>query len=89
MTYTAIKIPVIESEKGWGQRVDDHMICLSSTIANAFVVEFNSKNNEPQTPDWYMYADNYHAPIEITEAQFNHINNQPEKREWLSKLKKI
>lgn len=44
--HVAIKIPVIESERGYGSKVDDYMICKSVEDANAFIEEFNSKNNE-------------------------------------------
>jgi hypothetical protein len=53
---------VIESEAGWGQKVDFVKTFDTLENANAFVKEFNSKNNLPYVPDWYMYAEN---PIEI------------------------
>lgn len=51
MTYIAIIVPVYESERGWGSKIDDHMVCLSNKDANDFITEFNSDNNEPSVPD--------------------------------------
>ena len=51
--YTAV---IIESERGWGQRVDGTKEFKSEKKRDNFIQKFNSKNNEPVTPDWYMYA---------------------------------
>ena len=51
-----IKVYIIESEAGWGQRVDEVKEFATQELADAFIKEYNSKNNEPVTPDWYMYA---------------------------------
>lgn len=51
-----IKVELIESERGWGQRLDEVREFPSREEAEAFVAEFNSKNNETTVPDWYMYA---------------------------------
>jgi hypothetical protein len=60
------KVYIMESERGWGQRVDEVKIFDSSTYdgdsdkalaeAKKFVKEFNADNNLPDVPDWYMYA---------------------------------
>jgi hypothetical protein len=88
-THLAIKIPVIESEKGWGQRTDDYMVCLSLSAGKEFIRTFNKVNNLPITPDWYMFAEDTFINIEITDTQKNHIESSDEKREWLSKLMKL
>lgn len=49
-------VAIIESERGWGQKVDDVKEFESFEQAEKFVVEFNSKNTETEVPDWYMYA---------------------------------
>lgn len=54
----AVMVPVIESERGWGQKIDDHMVCLTNEDAGNFSKEFNGKNKPGPTPDWYMYAVN-------------------------------
>jgi len=51
-----IKVEIIESERGWGQKVDSVKTFPSLKKAEAFVVKYNSKNNLPEVPDWYMYA---------------------------------
>jgi len=50
------KVQIIESEHGWGQRVDEVREFKTFDQANEFASEFNAKNNLPQVPDWYMYA---------------------------------
>lgn len=50
------KVYIIESERGWGQRVDEVKRFESLDEANRFVKEFNAENNLPNVPDWYMYA---------------------------------
>lgn len=83
-----LKVPVIESERGWGSKVDDYMICLSTKDAMNFIQEFNAKNTDTVVPDWYMYADFNISPIEITEQQFNLISKEEKSRIWLSVLNK-
>lgn len=51
-----VKVYIIESEAGWGQKVDEVKEFPSVEEAEAFCREYNSKNNLPTTPDWYMYA---------------------------------
>jgi len=87
MTHLAIKVPVIESERGWGSKVDDHMVCLTIEDAKEFKEEFNAKNNESSTPDWYMYADNTTTPMDINDKQYKLLKK--EKRVWLSHLRNI
>lgn len=51
------RVKVIESERGWGQKVDSIKEFDSYEEAKAFQAEFNSHNNKTVVPDWYMYAD--------------------------------
>jgi hypothetical protein len=53
-----VKVEIIESEKGWGQRVDEVMEFPSLKEAEDYCREYNNKYNPPmvETPDWYMYA---------------------------------
>jgi hypothetical protein len=51
--YTAV---LIESERGWGQRVDETKEFKSEKKRDDFIKEFNASNNKSTTPDWYMYA---------------------------------
>ena len=50
------KVYIIESEKDWGQRVDEIREFDTEDEADAFVIKFNSANTGDVTPDWYMYA---------------------------------
>jgi len=54
VVYTAV---LIESERGWGQRVDEVKEFKSEKKRDEFITKFNAKNNEPTVPDWYMYAE--------------------------------
>lgn len=51
------KVIIIESERDYGQKIDEIKYFESEDIAKGFVKEFNSKNNLTKTPDWYMYAE--------------------------------
>ena len=53
-----VKVNIIESERGWGQRVDEVKEFDSLELAEAYVTEFNFRNNmEDTVPDWYMRAE--------------------------------
>lgn len=56
------KVIIIESELGWGQRIDGVRDFDSYEAANAFVNSFNEENNDERAPDWYMYAQ---PPVEV------------------------
>ena len=51
-----VQVEIIESEAGWGAKVDEVKVFDTPQLAAEFIQEFNSKNNESTTPDWYMYA---------------------------------
>lgn len=51
-----IKVEIIESERGWGSKIDEIVEFDTKEQADSFIKEYNSKNNLPTTPDWYMYA---------------------------------
>lgn len=52
-----IKVYIIESEAGWGQKIDETLEFETKSEAEKFVKEYNEKyNNSPTIPDWYMYA---------------------------------
>lgn len=51
-----VKVLIIESERGWGQRVDSIQNFDTREKAISFCEEFNRDNNEPVVPDWYMFA---------------------------------
>lgn len=53
-----VKVFIIESEAGWGQRVDSQLEFPTKEEAEAYCREYNLKHNPPldHAPDWYMYA---------------------------------
>jgi len=87
MKNIAYKIAIIESEKGWGRKIDDYMVCLSSEDCIVFKNEFNSENTQENAPDWYMQVEGNPSMIELSDNQYDKL--QSEKRFYLSQLNKI
>jgi hypothetical protein len=87
MGNLAVKIAVIESEAGWGRKVDDWMVCLSMEDATAFEHEFNSQNTAKTAPDWYMQTEGSPKPIDLTDKQMKYLKKNH--RVWLSELDNI
>ncbi len=85
MSKLAVKVPVTESERGWGRKIDDYMVCLSMEDAKVFTKEFNANNTEETTPEWYMVVEHEPIPVDLTEDQFKRLKE--EKRIWWSSLK--
>ena len=50
------KVGIIESERGWGQKVVEAKFFDNQKDAATFASEFNSENIEEHVPDWYIYA---------------------------------
>lgn len=48
---------LIESERGWGSKVDEILYFDNDQLANDYIKEFNSKNSANSAPDWYMRAE--------------------------------
>jgi len=53
----AFKVIIIESERGWGSKIDRVLYFDNEQEAKDYCKEFNSKNTSEVVPDWYMYAD--------------------------------
>lgn len=53
-----VKVYIIESEAGWGQRTEDVLEFDTHEEAEQYTRTYNSKHNPPSntTPEWYMYA---------------------------------
>jgi len=86
---TVVKVPVIESERGWGSKIDDYMICLNVENAKDFIINFNKSNNEDTVPDWYMFAESNIIAFDISENQYEELKNSKDKQIWLSHLIKF
>jgi hypothetical protein len=52
-----IRVNLIESESGWGFKIDEVKYFDTMEEAEVFVTEFNKHNDQPNAPDWYMYAE--------------------------------
>lgn len=58
-----IKVHIIESERGWGRKVDEVMYFDTYEQALKFCRDYNKDNNEKTVPDWYMYAEIVNPPL--------------------------
>ena len=53
-----VKVQIIESEAGWGQKVDETLEFDTLEEAVTYCKDYNTKHNPPMdhVPGWYMYA---------------------------------
>lgn len=52
------RVDIIESERGWGSKIDESKYFNTKEEASKFSSEYNNTYNTSSTvPDWYMYAD--------------------------------
>ncbi len=51
------RVDDIESERGWGQKVDESHYFRTEQEAKDYVTKFNSRNTATTVPDWYMRAE--------------------------------
>lgn len=51
-----IKVEIIESEAGWGQKIDEVREFPTLEEAQDFITSYNSENVSQTVPEWYMYA---------------------------------
>lgn len=50
-------VQMIESERGWGQRIDEVKEFDTEEEALKFANDYNAKHNPPgPVPDWYIIA---------------------------------
>lgn len=52
--YTAV---IIESERGWGSKIDDVREFDTEKERDDFIFEYNLQNTGTFAPDWYMRAE--------------------------------
>lgn len=50
------RVDIIESERGWGTKVDETKYFDNEPEAIEFCEKYNSKNPPGPAPDWYMQA---------------------------------
>lgn len=49
-------VEIIESERGWGSKVDEVIYFDNKPEAEQYVKDFNARNNLNYVPDYYEYA---------------------------------
>ena len=50
------KVVIIESERGWGSKVNDVLYFDNEAEARQYVTDYNKDNPTDHVPDWYMMA---------------------------------
>lgn len=50
------KVEIIESERGWGQKLDETLYFDKREDAEEYVKIYNAQNTSVVVPEWYMYA---------------------------------
>ena len=50
------RVDIIESERGWGSKIESSEYFDSADVAWKFVEDFNKDNPKTYVPDWYMQA---------------------------------
>ena len=50
------RVVIIESERGWGSKIDSIKRFATKDEALAFQTDFNKDNTETAVPDWYIVA---------------------------------
>jgi len=53
----AYRVDIIESERGWGSKIDETKYFTDEVEARAFVKEYNKDRYQTNAPDWYMIAE--------------------------------
>jgi hypothetical protein len=52
------KVDIIESERGWGSKIDETIYFDNEAEARQYAIDYNNKhNNLDSAPDWYVRAD--------------------------------
>ena len=55
---TAYRVDIIESERGWGQKIDETKYFDNEAEARKYAADYNNKyNTSKEVPDWYMRAE--------------------------------
>ena len=54
----AFRVDIIESERGWGSKIDETIYFDNEAEARQYAIDYNRKyNNLDYVPDWYMRAE--------------------------------
>ncbi len=68
---TVYKVNIIESERGWGQKIDDVIYFSTQEKALDYIKEYNKSNTSEHVPDWYMVAQ-YDGTVQIPDSSEIH-----------------
>lgn len=70
-------VAMIESEAGYGSKIDEMLYFKSEELALRYVKEYNKKyNNSPTVPSWYILAEYYGCEmVDMTDKQFTETWN--------------
>lgn len=64
-------VNLIESERGWGSKIDEQYIFPTEELAIECAKLYNEKyNTGTTTPDWYMMME-YEGAVKVSKDQFN------------------
>lgn len=55
-TKPLFKVEIIESESGWGQKVDEVWF-KTEALADKFIAKYNAENNKDKVPEIYWRAE--------------------------------
>ena len=54
----AIRVDIVESERGWGSKIDETIYFDNEQEARQYVTDYYLKwNNKEYVPDWHMVAE--------------------------------
>lgn len=51
------RVDIVESERGWGRKIDESKYFDNAPEASKFVEEYNKDLVPGPAPDWYMQAE--------------------------------
>ena len=52
------RVDIIESERGWGSKIDETLYFDNEAEARQYAIDYNNKyNTATEVPDWYMRAE--------------------------------
>ena len=55
---TVYQVDIIESERGWGSKIDETIYFDNEAEARQYAIDYNKEHNTAASaPDWYVRAD--------------------------------
>lgn len=79
MSKIAYQVDIIESQRGWGQKIDDTIYFQSEEMAKSYVTYYNDDLPTDHVPDCYLQAD-YIGQVNVSDDeqlyQWSEINEK-------------